>query len=109
LSSAFTLVSCSAYFLTLKMEAVCSSGSSVDFQWTARCYITEDSPLHNHPYENLKSYNHCFLAIIGYVAGTFLVSLWHSAGFMNQEPSPYKVLAGFQKTVTHFSCWIQFL
>jgi hypothetical protein len=46
-----TLVSCSAYSSNLKMEAICSSETSVDFQRT-----TEDSTLHNHRCENLKSY-----------------------------------------------------
>jgi hypothetical protein len=45
LPPAFTLVSCSAYFSTLKVEATCSSEMSVDFQWTTWCYIPEDSTL----------------------------------------------------------------
>jgi hypothetical protein len=53
---AFTLVSCSAYSLALKMEATCSSETSVDFQQTTQHYIPEDSTLHNHHCENLKSY-----------------------------------------------------
>jgi hypothetical protein len=44
LPHAFTLVSCSAYS-TLKMETICSSETSVDFQRTTRRYITEDSIL----------------------------------------------------------------
>jgi hypothetical protein len=40
----------------MKMEAICSSETSVDFQRTTRRYITEDSTLHNHRCENLKSY-----------------------------------------------------
>jgi hypothetical protein len=39
------LVSCSAYPSTLKMEAICSSETSVDFQRTTRRYIPEDSIL----------------------------------------------------------------
>jgi hypothetical protein len=35
---AFTLVSCSAYSSTQKMEAICSSEMSVDFQRTTRRY-----------------------------------------------------------------------
>jgi hypothetical protein len=31
---AFMLVSCSAYSSTLKVEAVCSSKTLIDFQWT---------------------------------------------------------------------------
>jgi hypothetical protein len=38
------------------MEAVCSSETSVDFQDNTRRYIPEDSTLHNHRCENLKSY-----------------------------------------------------
>jgi hypothetical protein len=30
--------------------------TSVDFQWTTQPYIPEDRTLHNHCYENLKSY-----------------------------------------------------
>jgi hypothetical protein len=36
---AFTLVSCSSYSSTLKMEAIFSSEISVNFQRTTRCYI----------------------------------------------------------------------
>jgi hypothetical protein len=46
-------VSCSAYSVTLKMEEICSSETSVDFQRTA---ISQDRTLHNHCCENLKSY-----------------------------------------------------
>jgi hypothetical protein len=45
LSPAYTLVSCAAYSTTLKMDAICSSETSVDFQRTTRCYIPEDSTL----------------------------------------------------------------
>jgi hypothetical protein len=38
------------------MEAICSSETSVDFQRTTRRYIPENSTLHNHGCENLKSY-----------------------------------------------------
>jgi hypothetical protein len=46
LPPAFTLVSCSAY-LTLKMEAICSSETSVDIPRATRRYIPEDSTLHD--------------------------------------------------------------
>jgi hypothetical protein len=39
---------------SLEMEATNSSGTSVDFQRTARRYFPEDNP-HNCRYENLKS------------------------------------------------------
>jgi hypothetical protein len=38
LPNAFSQVSCSAYSLALKMEATCSSETSVDFQRTTRRY-----------------------------------------------------------------------
>jgi hypothetical protein len=51
---AFTLVFCSAYS-TLKMETICSSETSIDFQRITRCCISEDSILHKHGCENFKS------------------------------------------------------
>jgi hypothetical protein len=39
------LASCSTYSSILKMEAICSSETWVDFQRTTRCYITEDRTL----------------------------------------------------------------
>jgi hypothetical protein len=41
----FILVNCLAYSLTLKMEATCSSKTSVDFQWTIWRYTPEDPTL----------------------------------------------------------------
>jgi hypothetical protein len=38
------------------MEAICFSETSVDMQRTAQRYVPEDSTLHNHRCENLKSY-----------------------------------------------------
>jgi hypothetical protein len=45
LPPAFMLVSCSAYSSVLKMEAICSSYTSVDFQWATWYYIPEDTTL----------------------------------------------------------------
>jgi hypothetical protein len=53
--SPLLLVSCLAYSPNLKMEATCSSETSVDFQRTTRHYIPEERT-HNHRCENLKSY-----------------------------------------------------
>jgi hypothetical protein len=49
LPTAFTVVSCSVYSSTLKMEATCSSETSVDFQRDIRRYISKDNihPLSN--------------------------------------------------------------
>jgi hypothetical protein len=52
LPPASTLVSCSAYS-TLKMEAICSSETLVDFQRTTQRYVPEGITLHNHRCENL--------------------------------------------------------
>jgi hypothetical protein len=43
-------------FSTLKMEAICSSETSVETQRTTRHDITEYGTLHNHRCVNLKSY-----------------------------------------------------
>jgi hypothetical protein len=56
LPPALTLVSCSAYSSTLKMEAICFSVTLVDFQRNTRRCIPEDIILHNHHCENLKPY-----------------------------------------------------
>jgi hypothetical protein len=39
------LISCSAYSFTLKLEAACSSETSVDFQRITRRYVPEDGSL----------------------------------------------------------------
>jgi hypothetical protein len=52
----FTLVSSSAYSMTLKKEAICSSEKPIALNRAARCYIPKDSTLHIQRCENLKSY-----------------------------------------------------
>jgi hypothetical protein len=42
LADSFTLVSCVAYSSVQKMEAACSSTTSIDFQWSTRCYTLGD-------------------------------------------------------------------
>jgi hypothetical protein len=39
---------------TLRMEAICSSETSAEYQRTTRHYISEDRTLHNHRCENLR-------------------------------------------------------
>jgi hypothetical protein len=86
LPPAFTLVSCSAYSSTLKMEAICSSETSVDFQRTTRRYIPEDSNIYNHRCENLKSYKHehvlksCYLNVLSLYANNLNVAEWGVLG-----------------------------
>jgi hypothetical protein len=46
---------------TLKMEAICSSETSVDTQRTTKRYIPEVDTLNNHRCENLKSYNSLYM------------------------------------------------
>jgi hypothetical protein len=45
LPPALKLVSCTAHSSILKMEAICSSVTSVDFQRTTRGYISENRTL----------------------------------------------------------------
>jgi hypothetical protein len=52
----FMLVSCLAYFSTLKMKATSSTKTLVDFEETTWHFIPEDRTLHNHGCENLKAY-----------------------------------------------------
>jgi hypothetical protein len=53
---------------TLKMEAICSSETSVETQQTTRRHIPEDDTLPNHGCENLKSYttflDHTFPSVL---------------------------------------------
>jgi hypothetical protein len=56
LSACFVLVCCLAYSATLKMEATFFSEMSVDFQGITWCFTAEDGTLHNHCFENRKSY-----------------------------------------------------
>jgi hypothetical protein len=42
--------------IALMMEAACTSEMSVDIDLTTRQYILEDSELHTHRRENLKSH-----------------------------------------------------
>jgi hypothetical protein len=51
------MVSSLAYSSTLKMEATCSSETSVEFQRNTRHYTPEDRTPLKHLCENLKSYN----------------------------------------------------
>jgi hypothetical protein len=44
------------YSSTLKMEATCSSETSVDYQRTTRSYIPEDRTLYLHVVSNLINY-----------------------------------------------------
>jgi hypothetical protein len=44
------------YSSTLKMEAICSSETLVEFQWTIRRYIQGYRTIHNHNCEDLRSY-----------------------------------------------------
>jgi uncharacterized membrane protein len=56
---------CSALF-TLKMEVICSSQTSVDFQWTTWCYIPKDIALNKfgHLYEVQFHTSYCLWFVI---------------------------------------------
>jgi hypothetical protein len=49
LAICFPLISCFAYFSTLKIEATCSSETLAGFQRTTRRYVPEDRTLHIAP------------------------------------------------------------
>jgi hypothetical protein len=51
------LVSWSTYSYTLKMELIYLFETSVGFERTTWRYIPEDVTVHNHRFENPKSYN----------------------------------------------------
>jgi hypothetical protein len=55
-ASCFIPVSCLAYFSNLKMEATCSYETSFDLERATQLYMPEGLTLHNHQWENLKSY-----------------------------------------------------
>jgi hypothetical protein len=55
LAACFMMVSCLAYSLVLKMEAIYPSETSDDFQRTTWRYIPDDINFHNHHWKNLRS------------------------------------------------------
>jgi hypothetical protein len=62
---------------TLKMEAICSSETSVATQQTTRRHIPEDDTLHNYRCENLKSSSYSTRAyplVVPSNSGTYFVS-----------------------------------
>jgi hypothetical protein len=61
-----TLVSCLTYSSIVKVEATCSSETSIDFQWPTRRYIPEDGTRHT---------SICFQSSI-YVLGVWAVDLY---------------------------------
>jgi hypothetical protein len=65
----------SAYSSTLKMDAICSSETSVDFQRTARRYIPDDSTFQDHSCENLKSYIAFCLIVFSFQDMEFMLVL----------------------------------
>jgi hypothetical protein len=64
LATCFTLLSCLSYSSTLKMEALCSSETSIEFQRTTWRYIREERTLYNHRCENLNS---CYGVGLGFI------------------------------------------
>jgi hypothetical protein len=57
---AFTLVSGSAYTSTLKMEAICTSETSIEFKRNSRRYIPKDGTLQINPVHNFTPYSSKF-------------------------------------------------
>jgi hypothetical protein len=71
-----SLVSCLAYTSTLKMEAACASETSAGFQRTTRRNSIEGRTIHNHHYENHKSY-------IGYYWWSFIICCFPDVCYSN--------------------------
>jgi hypothetical protein len=63
LPPAFMLVSCFAYYSTLKMEETCSSEMLVDFQRTTRRYIPQDRTFQTNSFVLSTSQAHIQLPI----------------------------------------------
>jgi hypothetical protein len=51
-------------FIALMMEEAFTSETSADIDLTTQQYIPEDSELHTHRHENLKSHTTCTLFLI---------------------------------------------
>jgi hypothetical protein len=70
LVSSLLVIYCLAYYLTLKIEAICSSVTSTDFYRNIRRY-NPGRFLHSHSYQNLKPDKIiiyiCVIMVLGYV------------------------------------------
>jgi hypothetical protein len=66
-------VSCLAYSPTLKMEVICYSETSVDFERTTRSNITEDIALHIHRCERLKTYGDVVFTVMCELNFSFVI------------------------------------
>jgi hypothetical protein len=104
-------VSCSAYFSALKMEAICFSETSIDFQRTTRRYITEESTLRNYRCENLKSYKKP--SCLGYSSTMEMEVTCSSEGGTSHQGhnqsifTLWRVLStGIQRRVVRNVCWL---
>jgi hypothetical protein len=91
-------------YSTLKMEAISSSETSGDFQQTTQYYIPEDSTLHNHHCENIKSYTLKMFENLW--QSNFFVSLYpifphgkHPVAWKNFYRHPIQ-----SQTCFHFNC-----
>jgi hypothetical protein len=94
LPPAFTLVSCSVYSSTLKVEAIYSSETWVVFQRTTRSYNPEDRNLHNHHCHNLNSY----------ISGDSYMYKANIDVFFNSEiPATQITVSGTRRVQTLFS------
>jgi hypothetical protein len=101
------LVLAEIIFSTLKMEAICSSETSVATQQTTRRHIPEDDTLHKHRCENLKSYTKIYFTSQfrvpnfhenGDSVSSFLLVLDVITNFFNHSV----IIRGFLENESHF-------
>jgi hypothetical protein len=87
LAACFTLVSCSAYCSTLKMEVTCSCEMSVDFQRTIWCYIPVDRTL------QVMTYQPLLRDLFYWISWS---SVYHSFIFGRFQPQPRRQISRLQ-------------
>jgi hypothetical protein len=108
--------------MTPKTEVSCSPETPVDFQRSSQHWIQEDITLHNHHYENLKSYKSEYASKGGILyEAMFIIHIYGcetpTLGYRNESNfvaffvQPYGILGSVKRECTHFvhfveaACW----
>jgi hypothetical protein len=101
LPPAFMLVSCMAYSSTLKIEVICSSETSVDFQRTTRRYIPEGSTLH-YTFCSIYSMSHKWFLYFGFSNNILYALGFHKSGKFIDQLYNYQLFLRIFCT----TCWL---